>query len=267
MDAANAGTRTTRTGRNEGRTGVFREARWLGWQEIKRSGLSYPVTALAMLLLGWFVATSVDGMLTIEGFGEGGKTFAESFDVFFTDFIFLNFGALLAVNWTSREYFRVFSEDAFSERLTFVRGLPISAATLVLGRLISMCFALLLNVPALFLPVYLVSNLNGLGWDFLWFVLTWTAYSFIGAGLWLMAELTIRGRNYVRLSFAWTLLQIPVVILLEWALNLEAVARTAGLAEAHGPLPALVSLFIGTVVLAVLTRATVSRVERRDLYA
>ena len=267
MGAANVGTHTTRTERDEGRVRVFRGAQWLGWQEIERSWLSYPVTALAMLVTGWFVAVFVDGVLVVEGFGEGGRTFEDSFNAFFADLLFLNFGALLAVNWTSREYFRVFSEDAFSERLAFVRGLPISTTTLVLGRLISMCFSLLLNVPAFFVPMYLVSNLGGLGWDFLWFVITWAAYSLMGAGLWLMAELTIRGRSYVWLSFAWTLLLIPAVILLEWVVDLRAVTRIAGLVEAYGPLPALVALPFGTAVLAVLTVSTAHRVERRDLYA
>ena len=128
---------------------TFSEARWLAGQEIKHSWLSYPVTALLVLFFGYFAASTVDGFLTLDGFGEGGRSFQDRFNTWFTDYLFLSFGAFLTLNWMSREYLRVFSDDAFSERLIFSRSLPISAEALVLGRLMSMCPALLLNTPAL----------------------------------------------------------------------------------------------------------------------
>lgn len=256
----------TRAGKREKDTSAFAQARWLAGQEIKRSRFSYPVTALTMLVAGWFVASSVEGVFIVEGLGEEGRTFEDSFNAFFADFLFLSFGALLTVNWMAREYFRVFSGDAFSERLAFMRGLPISAATLVVGRLISMCFSLLLNAPAFFVPVYLISNLSGLGWDFPWFATVWVGYSLLGTGLCLLAEFTIHGKTYVWLSCACTFLLIPVVILLEWTVDLRLVTRIAGLTEAYGPLPALVALLIGATALVILTNVAIRRVERRDLY-
>ena len=196
MSVANAMERHTEE--QEKNSGTFSQARWLAWQEIKRSWLSYPVTALVTLVIGWFVAGAVNGILFVEGAGEGGQRFERLYNASFADFFFLGFCFCLAVNWMSREYFRVFSEDAFSERLTFVRVLPVSTGALVVGRMISMCLSLLLNAPAFFVPVYLMSDLGGLGWGFLWFVTVWVGYSLFGAGLLLLAELGLTSGTYVK---------------------------------------------------------------------
>ncbi len=246
---------------------IFAEARWLAGQEIKRSWLSYPATALMVLFFGYFAASTVDGFLVLEGFGEGGKTFQDRFDAWFSGYIFISFSVFLGLNWMSREYWRVFSEDAFSKRLAFVRGLPISASTLVLGRLMSMCPALLLNTPAFFVPVYWISDLSELRWNFLWFVAVWIGYSFIGTGISLLAEFAISGRVYLWATLVGVFVLFFGLIALEFTVDLALVSRTAGLVQTYGPLPALASVLLGAAALAILTRATIRRVERRDLYA
>lgn len=260
-------TASTQADDKEKSMNTISQARWLAWQEIKRSWLSYPVTALAMLFFGYVTASIVDGFLVVEGFGEGGRTYANRFEAFVADYLFLGIVAFLAVNWMSREYFRVFSEDAFSERLVFMRGLPISAATLVLGRMVSMGFSFLFNTPAFFVPVYLISNLDGLGWAFLWFVAIWVGYSLAGIGISLLAEFTISGRVYVWATCIGVVLLMFGLIFLELTVDLRAVSRIAGLVESYGPLPALISVLLGAAALAILTKITIRRVERRDLYA
>lgn len=246
---------------------TFAEARWLAWREIKRTWLSYPATALGMLIFGLLTASIVDGFLILEGFGEGDRPFQDFFYAFYADLFFLIYGGFLTFNWMSREYLRVFSGDTFSARLAFVRSLPISVETMVLGRLISMCLALLLNAPAFFLTVYFVSNLSDLGWSFLWFVAVWIGYSLLGTGFYLLAEFTISGKTYTWLSFTWVLLLVVGLIFLELTVELRAVSRIAGLVESYGPLPALASVLLGAAALAILTKITIRRVERRDLYA
>lgn len=245
--------------------GTFSQARWLAWQEVKRAWLSYPVTALATLLIGVLAAGAVDGILVVEGAEEDGRRFERLYNVFFADFIFLVFCSLLAVNWMSRDYFRVFSEDAFSERVVFVRGLPVSTVALVAGRVISMGPSLLLNALAFFVPVYLISDLRGLGWGFAWFVAAWLGYALFGAGLLLLAELGLAGRTYVGLSFASVPALMVAIALLEWAVDLMAVGRVVGLVQAHGPLPTLVSVSVGAAGLVLLAGATVRRVRRREM--
>lgn len=245
----------------------LRDGLWLAGREIRRSWLSYPITGLAMLLIGLLVAPSINGILSLEGFGEGGREFEDWYNAFFPDFLFLMFGMFLALNWMSGEYFRVFSRDAFSERLVFMRGLPVSPGMLVGSRMISLCFALPFSVPAFFAPVYLISDLGRLGWSFLWFVLIWVGYSLLGAGLWLLAEFGIRGKTYVWISFAGTALAIVAVMFLEWAVRLRVVDRIAGLAQSNGPLAAAVSLMVGAAGFVLMARLATRRIEKRDLSA
>ena len=56
-----------------------------------------------------------------------------------------------------------------------------------------------------------------------------------------------------------------VLYCLEYPQPYFFVGRVAGLVEAYGPLPALLSVLIGAAALAVLTRATARRIRRRDL--
>lgn len=257
----------TRAVESERGMSTFAQVRWLAGQEIKHSWLSYPVTALVMLIFGYITASIADGFLVVEGSEEGGRIFADKFNAFYADYFFLTFSAFLAVNWMSREYLRIFSEDAFSERLVFVRGLPISAATMVLGRMMSLSFSFPFNTPAFFIPVYLISNLKNLGWNFLWFVAVWFGFSLLGIGISLLAEFTISGRAYVWMTFIGVFLLIFVLIVLEFTVELRAVSRIAGLVESYGPLPAVVSILFGAVMLWIMAKMTIRRVERRDLYA
>lgn len=245
---------------------VWRQAVWLGAKEIRRSWLSYPVTGLAMLIIGLLTASAVNGM-NFEEPGEGSLRIVEWYNAFFPDFLFLTFGMFLALNWLAREYFRVFSRDAFSERLIFMRSLPISSQIIIASRMISMCFALLFTVPAFFAPIYLLTDLGGLGWSYVWFVLIWVGYSLLGAGLWLLAEFGVQGKTYVVLSFASIPLIVGAVALLEWSIELRAFERLAGLAQNHGPVTAIVALVIGALGFAAMARATTRRIESRDLSA
>lgn len=247
--------------------GRLREAVWLAGKEIRRSWRSYPATGLAMLLMGLLVAPSMDGVLSVEGVGEGGRAFRDWYNAFFPDFLYLVLGTLLACNWMAGEYFRVFERDVFSERLVFMRSLPVSPGTLVGSRMISLCFALPFTVSAFFLPVFLISDLSDLGWGFLWFVLVWVGYSLLGAGLWLLAEFGVRGKTYVWVFLAGTGLTLAAVVFLEWAVELRAVDRIAGLAQSDGPLAAFVALIVGAAGFALMARAATRRVERRDLSA
>lgn len=253
MDATKQHGRDEHSGRSE--RGHWQEAAWLGGKEIRRSWLSYPGTGLAMLVLAFIFSPTIDESL------EG------SYTAFLPDFIFLGLGAVLAVNWLSREYRQAYSRDTFSERLIFLRSLPVPSEAIVGGRMISLCFALLFTVPAFFTPLYLLTDLGQLGWSFVWFILIWVGYSLLGAGLWLLAEFGLSGRTYTILSFASVPVLIVAVLTLEWAVRLRAVERLSGLAQSHGPLTAIVSLMVGAVVFAVIARAATRRIESRDLSA
>lgn len=255
---------STRTN-ERGEVNRLAEAVWLARRGVWGAWLSYLFTVLPLVVVGIIVAPTVDGTFTPQGLGDAGPELEEWYNAFFTSAIFLTVGTLLAVNWMSRDYFRVFSRDAFSERLVFLRSLPVSAGTLVGSRMVSMCFALLFTTPAFFVPVYLVSGLDRLGWGFLWFVLIWVGYSLLGAGLWLLMEFGIHGRTYVWMSFVFPALLIAAVAFLEWAVDLRAVDRIATLAQSHGPPTALVALILGAAGFSLMARYATRRLESREL--
>jgi len=242
------------------------EARWLAGREIRRTWLSYPATGLVMVLLGLLASATVYGFLDFEGSGRGVERFEEWYGPTFSDYIFLFSAAVLAVNYVSRDYLSSWS-DSFSNRLLFMRGLPISPGTLVTSRMMAMSLALVFTVPAFFLPVYLLSSLDQLGWGYLWFTLIWIGYSLLGAGGHLYLELGIHGRTYNWIYFALVFAVLALSAFLEWAVDLRLVERIAGLAQDHGPLAAVLSLVIGAAGFALLGRAAVRRIERRELSA
>lgn len=247
--------------------GTLTEARWLAGEDIRRAWLSYPVSGLFVMFLGFLVIPSLSGVLELEGFGEAGERFERSFASFFPDYLFLIIGLMLCVNSLSRDYLLVWTEDPFSSRLAFLRGLPISARSLVAGRMTSMVFALLFTVPAFFLPIYLFSELRELGASYLWFVGIWVGYSLFGAGLTLLMELGLDGRTYTLITFGMVAVILVAVGLLEWMVELRLVERTIVLVQDYGPLPAVISLALGAGLFLLLGWATARRIENRDLAA
>jgi hypothetical protein len=77
----------------------------------------------------------------------------------------------------------------------------------------------------------------------------------------------VNGKVYTLISFGFAASLMAVVALLEWTLDLSLVGRTAELAQSNGALPAIYSTLAGGVAFALLVRATVRRLEKRDLSA
>ncbi len=243
------------------------EAFWLARKEVKRAWLSYPLTGMFVLFPGLFVAASLSGVFELEGFGAGVQRVEEHYNAFFSDYLFLVVCAFLGVNAISRDYTLVWW-DAFSSRLLFLRNLPISSWSLVASRALCMLFALVLNAPALFLPAYFLSDLGELGTtSYLPFCGVWIGYSLLGSGLCLLFELSVSGRVYALISFAFAASLAVVLALLEWTLDLRLVGRTAELAQSYGALPAIFSILAGAVAFALLAWATTRRIARRDFSA
>jgi hypothetical protein len=244
----------------------FAEAFWLAKEEMKRAWLSYVLTGLFVLFLGLFVAVSLTGVFEFEGFGAGVQGVEDHYNAFFSDYLFLLVCAFLGVNVISKDYTLIW-QDTFSSKLLFLRSLPVSAGSLVGSRVLCMLFALVLGAPAFFLPAYFLTDLGELGTTYLWFCGVWIGYSLLGSGLCLLFELTVNGRVYTLISFAFAASLMVVLALLEWTLDLSLVGRTAELTQSYGALPAIFSILAGAVAFAVFCRATVRRVEKRDFSA
>ena len=245
----------------------FAESLWLARKEMKRAWLSYVLTGLFVLFLGFFVAVSLSGVLEFEGFGAGEQRMEEYYDAFFSDYLFLLVCAFLGANAISSDYTLVW-RDTFSSRLLFMRSLPISTGSLVASRALCMLFALILGAPAFFLPAFFLTDLGELGISYLWFCGVWVGYSLLGSGLWLHFKLTVNGKVYTLISFGFAAALMVVLALLEWTLDLSLVGRTAELAQSsYGALPAIYSVLAGGAAFALLSRITTRRIETRDLSA
>ncbi len=236
--------------------------------EMSRAWPSYPLTGLFLLLLGFFAVPALSGVFELTSSGAVGLRVEDHYNDFISDYLFLVVGAFLSVNAISRDYTLASWQDTYSSRLLFMGELPISPGSLVASRVLSMLFALVLYAPAFFVPAYFLSDIGEIGTrTYLWFCGVWIGYGLLGSGLCLLLELTSSGKVYTLFSVGFTASLMVVLALLEWTVNLSLVGRTAELAQGHGALPAILSILVGGAALALLSRQTVRRIEKRDLSA
>ncbi len=247
--------------------GFFAGAFWLARKEMKRAWLSYLLSGLFVLFLGFFAVPSLSGVFELEGFGAGEQRVEDYYNAFFSDYLFLVVCAFLGVNVMSRDYTLAW-RDTYSSRLLFLRNLPISAGSLVASRALCMLLALVPGVSAFFLPALFLTDPGELGTTtYLPFAGVWIGYSLLASGLFLLFELTVNGRIYALISFGFAASLMVVLALLEWTLGLSLVGRTAELAQRYGALPDVFSILAGGVAFALLCRVTVRRLQKRDLFA
>ena len=257
------GKRSLRRGGVDGFAGGF----WLARKEIGSTWLSYVLSGLFVVFLGFFVVPGVAGVFELDGFGTWGRRTEEFYNAFFSDYLFLVICAFLGVNTISRNY-TLDWRGPFSSRLLFLRSLPVPAGSLVASRALGMLFALVLNAPAFFLPAFFLTDLGELGTAYLWFACVWIGYCLLASGLCLLCELTVSGRVYTLTYFGLAASLMAVLALLEWTLDLSLVRRTAELAQSsYGALPAVFSVLAGAAGFAFLYRITVHRIEKRDFSA
>jgi hypothetical protein len=269
-----------RGGRERGVSG-FVGAFWLARKEMKEGAwLSYPLSSLFVLVVGLFAGTTgLSGIFELRGFGAWGQRMEDYYSAFFLDYLFLAVCALLGVNMVSRrgraplllsswDYWR---DTSSSRGLLVLRGLPISAGSLVGCRILSALLALVVNALAFFVPVLLLSHLGReLGTtssSYVWFAGIWIGYALCASGMWLLCELALirSDRAHALISFGFAVSLVVVVLVVEWTLGPGLVEGTARLAQMpHGAYSAILSVAAGAAVLALLSRLTARRIEKRD---
>jgi hypothetical protein len=255
---------TKEGGGASGLAGALRLAR----KEMRRAWPSHPLTGLFLLLLGFVVVPALSGVFEVDGSGAVELRVEEHYNDFLCDYLFLVVGAFLSVRAISRDYTLASWQDTYLSRLRFVRKLPISAERLVASRVICMLFALILYALAFFVPALFLSEIGELGTrTYLYFCGVWIGYGLLGLGLCLLLELTVNCKVYILTSAGFTASLMVVLALLEWTVDLSLVGRTAQLVHNYGALPAIISLLAGGAALALLSRLTARRIEKRDLSA
>ena len=241
------------------------QARWLAWQEIKRTWLSYLATGTFFLLFGLFafiyLGQLFDGEASLRTTENNSMTFSSN--VFFLAII-----SALAVNSLSKDYLYSWGRDTFSERLTFLRSLPISNREMVVNRLLTLLLALLVNTVLFFLPPYLLSETLRAGLSttqYLWFIAMWASYALLGAGFYIYMEFNASGRTY---NITMLLMLVPIVVIggtVALVFGVSFLSSVAGLVLSYGPLLAIPVFLLGIFWLLVCCRVTVRHVEKRDL--
>ena len=247
-------------GGTTGLSGAF----WLAKSEIRRVWPSYPLTGLLLLLLGFFVVPSLSGIFELQGFGEGGRRAEDLYNAYFSDCLFLVICAFLAVNLVSGNR-AVGRQDALTSRLVFLRGLPIPARSLVGGRALCTLFALVLNVPAFFLPAFFLSDLGRLGASYLWFAGIWIGYGLLASGLYLFFEFTVRGKDYVPISIGLGASLLLALAFVEWRVDFSLVGITVEVTRSYGAFAAVLSVLAGAATFALLSWVSVYRISEGDL--
>jgi hypothetical protein len=236
---------------------------WLARKEMRRGWVSYPLSGVVMLFLGFMVLPSVSGLFELEGFGAGVQRVEDFYNAFFSDCLFLVICAFLAVNAVSGNR-TPGRRDTFSSTLLLLGGLPVPAGSLVGSRAVCLLFALVLNVPSFFLPLYFLSDLGELGASYVWFVGTWIGYGLLFSGLSLLMGLTASDKTSGPIPIGVGAGIVAILAILEWTVGLDLVGRTAQLAQGYGPLPALLSILVGTTAFVLLAWLTVHRIHERD---
>lgn len=231
----------------------------LALAEFKRGWTSWLHTILGTLFLAVTGGAAVAGPFLLDWTG--------SFPTAVSDFFMILVCTCLAYNWADGRYFRLW-QDPFADRLRFLRALPVPARDLVLGRILTMAFGLLVLTPVFFLPPYLFTILDGAPPQptaYAYYALIWAGYGLFSGGMMLYLELGFHGKVAYALVLAWMVVLIVVFVLLRFVLDVRVAAGIAELARTYGPLPALVSLLVGATALGVFGLVATRRLRWREL--
>lgn len=244
--------------------GKTNDALWLARRDVRSSWASFPAEFVAGLVLGLLGAAQYRNALAGS---------SETLGQVVLDLFLLSIVAVLGFNLLfNKDYFKEMSDESFNGRLSFLRGLPVSAKSIVTARVFSMLLTIVCAVPVFFLAPYLVyaelRALIGFG-DYLWYLGIWLGYALAAVGAFALSNF---GFNW-KTSEQWPRIAVAVlgsygaVVLVSnlaledgLALSLIELARTGG-----GPLAAAASTIVGFAALVACVFEASKRLSRRDI--
>lgn len=256
-------TRTEAPSRPESRPrSTMNDAMWLAKRDIRSSWMSYPATMCVAFLFGLLASFQYRNAL-------GGSPFGQAI----LDFFLLALVTVMSTNLLfNRDYFREISDENFYGRLSFMRSMPVSAKSIVLGRVASMLLALACAAPAFFLAPYLVYGglREAAGFpEYVWYFGVWLGYAILAVGGFVFCSFSFNWKlsgNWlpatVAIIAAYALIVIVSNLVLEdgLALSLLELAKSAG-----GPFAAIASVLVGGAALAACVSISTKRLEKRDI--
>lgn len=168
----------------------------------------------------------------------------------------------------SRRSFRYIQEDSYTQMLTYYRRLPISAETVMWGRIQQALLAFIYNGIFYYGALYVsVMHLEGFRWDqYLAFALTCTGYGVLITGFYIFGEFLHTGKKYLLIS----MLFVPVIVLIAIFIRImggNGLQYAIEISKTWGLLSPFMwgSLILGFAVLWLLSRLTLRKLSKRDL--
>lgn len=221
---------------------------WLAGRDMRRDWLAYVSSAVYMLVFGALIAPRGDATL----------------GTWSPEIMIPIMAMLFAEPFLSREYLS-WDNDRVAERLTFLRMFPIPLDVLVGGRMLAIIVAAVFNVPAFFIPMYLIGEWDLGALDYIWFALFWTGVSVATAGYGLCMEMGTSVKRYSFTNLGLLAMVIPAITVLGVAFDVWIVEGIASLMPRYGLLLALGSLALGAGVYLFCGRVSARLLRRREL--
>lgn len=247
----------------DGGLSILREVWWLVREDVRRTWISFPTVILTSVLMGSYIG----GFLFLPEFAaEVGNELAG----FLRDFLFLTLMPVLGVNFLfNKDYYYRLKEDNLSKRLTFLRELPISALTIVAGRVVIVLISLAFATPSFFASFYFLSRSSGIELGiggYLIFVTTWIGYALLMGGFLLFVWLGLSWKTELKVLIVLPVYNTLLAVLSNLVLFKDGVvAESLKLAGTRGSLFAILILLVGASAFAAWARAAARRLEKREL--
>lgn len=221
---------------------------WMARQDIRRDWAAYVVSALYLLLFGALAAPRGSA-------GLGTWT---------PEILMPVLAMLIAQPFLSLEYF-AWGEDKLARRLGFLRSLPIPVETIVGGRMLAMMAALVLNVPAFFLPYWAIGEWDISRMEYAWFALFWTGLAIGISGYSIVMEMSTSIKRYSMFNLVVILAVFVVITVAGVVGDWWMVRGSVRLVEDYGPAIALAGLAIGIGGFLFGGRLATEGLRRRNL--
>jgi hypothetical protein len=226
----------------------WRDVLWLTGRDIRRDWLGYLTSAAYMLVLGSLLAPG----------------FANDDVLWGPEIAFLAMVFIMTQPFFSRDYMS-WENDRVAARLTFLRMLPIPVEVILRSRMLALVAAGIVNVPAFFIPLYLLGDWPfGVG-PYIAFVLFWTGISLIGTGYGLSMEMAVSVRRYTLTNLVVILVVIAVLTVTGIAAELWLVTWSVERVAEHPVLMAVAGPLVGMVACVAFGRLATDRLRRREL--
>ncbi|CAM3104860.1 hypothetical protein PASE110613_16815 [Paenibacillus sediminis] len=236
---------------------TLRDAWFITVQDLKNERLFITFSFLFMVYMGGILSFMIRTNSDVDRF------FYKSF----IDFMFFLLIPMLGF-YFSRRSFKYLQEDSYTQMLAYFRSLPISLRVVMYSRVIQSLLAFAMNSVIVFSMIYWLSGLSTQLTivQYISFTITWIGIGLAITGVYINFEFLYKGKIYLWYTLFIMLVTAVLVAGLHF-LGINVMSLVIESAQRWGMLSPLMwgSVVIGLIVLAMLCKTTLNKLERRDL--